>query len=553
MSVSSNTGKRDSYEAFNPEWGARPIPPFPNIPIYQIISDNAKKYPNKDALICLGKKVTYKQLNELSDKLAFVLANKLGVKKGDRVGSMLPNSIQHVIVFIAVNKLGAIYSPVNVMYTSRELEYQLNDAEARHFVVLDKFYPRIEEIRNKIPVENVIVSNMQDFATLEEEIPPILKAERKEIPGTYQLLSLLEEPAARPPEVKINPSEDLAFLWYTAGTTGISKGVMITHRAFVIATHIGPPALGFSESDVFLNIFPMFHCGGWLANSFDVLYTGGTVVQVPSFNATKCLEWIERYGVTLLYAPPTVYVGLLNQPDFKKYNLASLRITSSNGAPQPAALRERWKSMTGLTLVQGYGLTESTCKGAGACHLPNKHKDGSIGVPFCCEVKLVDESGQIVPRGTTGELLLKSEAIAKGYWRKPEMTKETFQEDGWLHTRDAAYMDDDGFIYFVDRYKDLIIASGYNIAPTEVESVLMQHPAVKEAGVVGIPDEYRGETVKAFVSLREEYKDTTPDELIQHCRKAMASFKVPRVIEFIDEIPKNPAGKILRRELKERG
>lgn len=545
------TESRDSYARFNPEWGAHPIPPVPDTPIHKIVGDNARKYPDKVALICLGRKMGYRELDDLSSRLAFVLTNRFGVTKGDRVAIMQPNSIQHLIVFLAVNKLGATYSPVNVMYTPRELEYQLDDCGAKVFVSLDKFYPRMEEIRDRTSVEHVILTNIEDFALLKDEVPERLKEERKEIPGTYQLLSLLEEPAGELPEVEIDPSEDLAFLWYTAGTTGVSKGVMITHKGFMTATHNAPFVLGLTESDVLLNIFPRFHCGGWLVESFPILYAGGTVVEVPLFDARKCLEWIERYGVSVIFAPPTLYSSLLNQPDFGEYDLSSLRITSSNGAPQPAALRDTWKSMTGLTLIQGYGLTETSCQGSATMLMPNKHKDGSVGVPFCCEIKIVDDEGQVVPRGVVGEILFRSEANARGYWNKPEMTRETFQEDGWLRTGDAAHMDEEDFVHFTERYKDLIIASGYNIAPTEVEGVLLQHPAVREAGVVGIPDEYRGETVKAFVSLHAGHEGTTPDELIAHCRRVLAAFKIPRAIQFIDEVPKNPAGKTLRRRLRE--
>lgn len=541
----------DSYAKFDPEWGSHPVPPLPDIPIFKLVSDSAKKWPDKDALICMGRKLSYKELDELSDKLAFALANKFGIKKGDRVAGMLPNCIQHTLLFLAVDKLGAIYSPVNVMYKPRELEYQLSDCGARVFVTLDKLYPIMDEIQGKTPVENIVLTNIADFATLEDEIPTSFKAEKKEMPGTYQLLSLLEEPAGKLPRVEINP-EDLAFLWYTAGTTGVSKGVMITHKNFITATHSTDYVLDFNEQDVNLQIMPMFHCAGYLLGQFPLLYCGGAVVLLPFFNAKKCLEWIEGYGVSVIFAPPTFYLALMSEPNFKDYNLSTLRkYHSSNGAPQPAALRDRWNAMTGLTLLQGYGLTETTCQGAATINTPKKYKGGSIGPPFNCEMKIVDENNQTVPRGTVGEIMFRGDGVAKGYWRKPDETKATFQSDGWLHTGDAGYMDSEDFIFFVDRYKDLIVASGYNIAPFEVEGILMQHPAVKEAGVVGIPDEYRGETVKAFVSLNKGYENITPDELIEHCKRNLATFKAPRAIQFIDEIPKNPVGKIMRRTLRE--
>jgi long-chain acyl-CoA synthetase len=241
----------------------------------------------------------------------------------------------------------------------------------------------------------------------------------------------------------------------------------------------------------------------------------------------------------------------MSDPEIRNYDLSILKTTLSCGAPQPPPVREGWQNITGLNLFDGYGLTETMCQGASVVSMPNKYKPGAIGPAFNCEVKIVDEKGNIVPRGTVGEFMFRGDGVAKGYWRKPEETKNTFLDDGWVHTGDSGYMDDEDFMYFVDRYKDLIVASGYNVAPAEVEGVLMSHPAVKEAGVVGVPDPYRGETVRAFVSLNEGYEKITPEELIEFCKQNMATFKVPREIRFIDEIPKNPVGKILRRELRE--
>ncbi len=541
---------KESYSKFRDEWGIRPVPPLPNKPIYKIVMEGAKKWPEKDALICLGSRLTYKELDELSNRLAFALADRLGVKKGDRVATMLPTCIQHTLVFFAVNKLGAIHVPCNVMYKSRELEQQLNDCGAKVFITLSSFLPIVEAIKDKTSVEHIIVTNIEDFATFQEEIPPIFKAEKKEFPGT-QLLSLLEEPGELP-EVKITSSEDLSLILYTAGTTGISKGVMGAHKNVWSCVHPTKYIYDFDEEDVNLQIMPMFHCSGYCLVQLPILYSGGTSVLVPFFDAKNCLRWIQDHRVTRIFAPPTFFVGLMNAPKIGSYDLSSLKTTLSCGAPQPPPVREEWKGITGLGLFDGYGLTETMCQGGSVVSMPNKYKPEAIGSAFNSEVKIVDERGKIVPHGTVGEFMFRGDGVAKGYWRKPEETKRTFLDDGWVHTGDSGYMDDEEFMYFVDRYKDLIVASGYNVAPAEVEGVLMSHPAVKEAGVVGVPDPYRGETVKAFVSLKEKYRDkVAPEELIEFCKRNMAAFKVPREIRFIGEVPKNPVGKILRRKLKE--
>ena len=540
----------ESYSKFKNEWGVEPVPPLPDKPIYSILTEGAKEWPDKNALICLGREMTYGELGELSNRLAFILANKFGVKKGDTVAAMLPNCIQHTLAFFAVTKLGAIHVPCNVMYKSRELQYQLSDCGAKVFITMDTFYPIVDAIKGKTPVENIIVTNIGDFATAEDEIPALLKVEKKDISGTYQLLSLLDEPAGKLPEVEIAPSEDLGLLLYTAGTTGVSKGVMISHKNLWAATHPTKYIFGVTQKDVDLQIMPMFHCSGFCLAQLALLYSGGSVVLVPFFNAVHCLRWIQDYRVSIIFAPPTFFVALMNEPEIKNYALSSFSITLSCGAPQPPPVREGWRKITDVNLMDGYGLTETICQGASVVSMPNKYKPGAIGAAFHCEARIADDDGKVVPRGTVGEFMFRGDGVTRGYWNKPEQTKETYMEDGWLHTGDAGYMDDDDFMYFVDRYKDLVVASGYNVAPAEVEGILMSHPAVKEAGVVGVTDPYRGETIRAFVSLKEGQK-VTEDELIKHCKENMATFKVPRGIKFIDEIPKNEVGKILRRQLRE--
>ncbi|MCL5289861.1 MAG: AMP-binding protein [Firmicutes bacterium] len=540
-----------SYIKFDPGWSLQLIPPLPEQPIYEIIKQSAKKWPQKTALICLGRKITFRELDKLTDQLAQALVS-LGVKKGDRVATMMPNCIQHTVAFFGINKTGAIAVPFNVMYKEKEIEYQLNDSGCKTIIALDSFCPIIERVKEKTLITNIVLTNLKDFAGEDKIIPPIFAADKKVLANTYDFNALLNSYKPVSLSLDINPDNDLSLLLYTAGTTGVSKGVMISHRNMWAAAHPSKYIFDLSEEDVDMQVMPMFHASGYCLLQLPVLYSGGTVVLVPLFNAKECLNLIDELKITIIFAPPTLFTALLNHPDFSKHDLGGIRIPLSCGAPLPRAIKENWDKITGNYLYDGYGLTETTAQGTAVLSMPMKKKPGAVGVVLCGELKIVDQNGEIVPRGTTGEVMFRGDGVAKGYWNKSEETKKSFTDNGWLHTGDAAYLDDEDFLYFVDRYKDLIITSGYNVAPLEIENVIMQHPAVNEAAVVGIPDEYRGETVKAYVSLKQEYKNRVSEQdIIDICKKELATFKVPRIIKFIDEIPKNPVGKILRRQLRE--
>jgi len=542
-----------SYVKFKPEWGVSPPSPLPQQPAYTILTDSARKWPEKVALICCGRKVTYEELNSLSDKLAQVLVERFGVKKGSRVATMMPNCIQHTVAFFAILKAGAVAVPCNVMYKPRELAYQINDAEVETILALDTFYPIIAEVIKATGLENIILTNIRDFAERGEEIPDRFKSDPINPPNTHDFIQLISESDGNI-DYAITDIEDLAMLLYTAGTTGQSKGVMEANRNIWACALPTVEILGFEEQDVNLQVMPMFHCSGYCLFQLPTLLSGGTVVHVPLFDPKSCIQWIAEHNVSVIFAPPTFYVGLMNEHNFKQYKFPSLRITFSGGAPQPEPLRLAWEKATGLNLLNGYGMTETMCQGASVLSLPNKYRIGAIGSAFNCEVKIVNDKGEIVERGTIGEIMFKGVGVAKGYWKKPEETAKAYTSDGWLHSGDAGYMDDDDFIYFVDRYKDLIVTSGYNVAPAEIESIIMSHPSVKETAVIGVPDEYKGEAIKAFVSLKEEWKrediERLKESILEHCRKELAAFKVPKFIEIADEIPKSPVGKILRRKLR---
>jgi long-chain acyl-CoA synthetase len=541
-------GATPSHVTHDPAWGAEPLPPIPDGSFYDLVGRTVKTSPDKTALVSLGRRISYAEMDELSARFANALAG-LGVKPGDRVGVLLPTCAQHVVAFHGIIRAGAISVPANVMLKQEEMAYIYGDAGVEVVVAVDLLCPVVEAIKPQTKIKTIISVHVKDISSPDGWVPPILAGQKNEVPGALDFSDLVSASSPEPPAVAIDQENDPALIIYTAGTTGFPKGVVETHYNMVYACLVHAHLFGMNGDDICLQILPMFHIGGYFLCLHPVLYRGGEVILVPSFDAGEFLKTGETYRANTLVAPPTLYVGLLNHPDIGRYDFSSFKFTIAAGAPVPNAVQKRWQETTGVELNKGWGMTETN---AGAIvNLPNKRNLDSIGVPLSGEVKIVDERGEIVGRGTTGEIWFRSPQVARGYWNNPEETKKTFT-DGWLHTGDAGYMDEEGFIFFVDRIKDLIIASGYNIAPTEVEAVMMRHEAVGEVGVVGVADDYRGETVKAFVVLKEADRGkVTTEDLVAFCRDNMAAFKVPRIIEFIDALPKNQVGKVLRFKLKE--
>ena len=535
--------KNLSYIKYDSSWGAKPFNEsmVPGKPLYIILEKTAKEHPNKKGFIFMDYGFTYKEIDALSNKLANALI-ELGVKKGDRVATFLPNSIQHTIVFFGIIKAGAITVPANVMFKPQELAYELKDASAKVIVTLDMLYPVVSEAVKETNIKNIIITSITDF------LPGFKPIDLDGIEA-YGLMDLINDVDEKAPKIDIDPKEDLVLILYTAGTTGTPKGVMLTHYNFLYNTVNTTNAFEISEKDVNLLLFPMFHVSGYMLLQLPMIYNGGVTILVPRFNAEEYLQIIDKYRVTAFLAPPTVYVAFINHPKFKDYDLSSLRFVFAAGAPVPVYLQEKWKEYTGLDLINGYGLTETSATATAS--LPNKYNYKTIGVPIGCEVKIADESENIVPREIIGEILIKGGQVMKGYWNKPEETKKTLTENNWLKTGDAGYIDTEGFIHFVERIKDLIVASGYKIPPAEVENILLQHSAVKEVAVFGIPHKYRGETVVAYIVLKSEYKGKiSPDAIINWSKEKMAAYKYPRIVRFVDDLPKSPAQKILRRLLR---
>ncbi|WP_028987789.1 long-chain-fatty-acid--CoA ligase [Thermicanus aegyptius] len=532
---------------------------YPRIPLYQILVDSASLFPDHEAVYFMGKRVTYKELLRLSYRFAHLLRS-LGVKKGDRVAIMLPNTPQYIFCFYGTLMAGGVVVQTNPLYVEREVVNQMNDAEAKVIVALDQHYPMLSGVKEKTSLQYILLTGIKDFLPFPKNLlyPWVQKRSGKplpEIPYDQTYRSLTAEMKAvtdRPIHAQIDPTEDLALLQYTGGTTGIPKGVMLTHHNLVVNA-LQAKAWNYKTQpgkEKMVAALPFFHVYGMTAALNFGLLIGASILTVPRFNPLEILKLIHQEKATLFPGAPTMYIALINHPEIKRYDLSSIEACLSGSAPLPVEVQTRFEELTGGKLVEGYGLSE-TSPVTHANLIYGKRVKGSIGLPWPdTEAKIVGlGSGEDLPPGEVGELAVRGPQVMKGYWRKPEDTEKAFL-DGWLLTGDVGYMDEEGFFYIVDRKKDMIIAGGYNIYPREVEEVLFTHPAVKEAAVVGVPDPYRGETVKAFVVLKEG-ASLGEEELDRFCRQKLAAYKVPRLYEFRSELPKTMVGKVLRRVLAE--
>jgi long-chain acyl-CoA synthetase len=529
-------------------WAPAEINP-PNQPLYQILQIASGAYREKPAVAFMGAFIDFGEAKKLVDLLATAL-QKLGVVKGDRVGIMLPNCPQYLLSFFAVVRLGAIVVNVNPIYTPREVEMVAKDSGMRAIIALDLLAPNIFGIRANTAIEYVIVTSLLDYSATPDKAPPTPEGALsfKSLIGGVDEVDL--------PRVEIDPAEDVAVLQYTGGTTGVPKGAMLTHRNLYTNTlqswaWAGP--LTRQGDERYLMVIPYFHIYGQTVGLLLGAWNGAMQIPIPKFDPNLLIEAIKQYKPTFFPGAPTLYISMLNHPEIKSCGLENVRRFNSGSAPLPLEVIERFEKMSGAMLYEGYGLTEASPTTHSTPTLA-KRKIGSIGLPFpSTDCKIVDlETGErVVPVGEAGELCVRGPQVMKGYWNRPEETAIALR-DGWLYTGDVARMDEDGFFYIVQRKKDMIIVSGFNVYPNEVEDVLFTHPAVLEAAVIGVPDQYRGEAVKAFITLRSG-ANATADEVIEFCRANLAKYKVPSLIEFMPSLPKSAVGKVLRRELREMG
>jgi long-chain acyl-CoA synthetase len=519
----------------------------PNQPLYQILQIASAAYREKPAVAFMGASIDFGNVKGLVDRLATAL-QKLGVVKGDRVGIMLPNCPQYLISFFAIVRLGAIVVNVNPIYTPREVEMVAKDSGMRAIIALDLLAPSVFGVRANSAIEHVILTSLLDCSATPDKAPPVPE-------GALSFKSLISEvPEVDLPRVEIDPAEDVAVLQYTGGTTGVPKGAMLTHRNLYTNTlqswAWGGP-LTRQGDERYLMVIPYFHIYGQTVGLLLGAWNGAMQIPIPKFDPNLLIEAIKQYKPTFFPSAPTLYISMLNHPEIKTCGLENVRRFNSGSAPLPLEVIERFEKLSGAMLYEGYGLTEASPTTHSTPTLA-KRKIGSVGLPFpSTDCKIVDlETGErIVPVGEAGELCVRGPQVMKGYWNRPEETAIALR-DGWLYTGDVARMDEDGFFYIVQRKKDMIIVSGFNVYPNEVEDVLFTHPAILEAVVIGVPDQYRGEAVKAFIVLRPG-ANATADEVTEFCRANLAKYKVPTLVEFMPSLPKSAVGKVLRRELRE--
>lgn len=535
---------------------------YEEIPVQQLLTRAYEKYPNNVSVHFMGRDCTFKEIYESSLKFANYL-RLLGIEKGDRVAVMLPNCPQSVIAYYGILYAGGIVVQTNPLYTERELQYQMEDSGAKVILALDILYPRITKVLKNTKIENVIITAIKDYLPFPKNlIYPFIqkrqygfsvKVEHKGMNHLFKEIMKLAKPTPIDNE-HFNFEEDIALLQYTGGTTGSPKGVMLTHKNLIANTKMCNAWMHKCKDgeEVFLGVLPFFHVYGMTTVLILAVMKCSKMVLIPKFDLNQMLKAIDKHKPTLFPGAPTMYIGILNHPNIKKYDLSSIKACLSGSAPLPIEVQEKFEEITGGKLVEGYGLTE-TSPVTHANFIWGKRVKGSIGVPWpdtdATILRIGEGEGEAVAPGEIGEIAIKGPQVMKGYWNRPEETAMSFV-DGWFLTGDLGYMDEEGYFYIVDRKKDMIIAGGFNIYPREVEEVLYEHDAIQECVVVGIPDPYRGETVKAFIVLKEG-KTVTSEELNEYARIHLASYKVPRSYEFRTELPKTAIGKILRRTLVE--
>ena len=518
----------------------------------ELFSLGAHRRPDDPALHYFDRTLSHREADEIAHALAAGLREQ-GITAGDRIGLFLQNVPEFVIGLHAAWLLGAIVTPVNPMMKSRELKKQLEDAGAKLLIAQGSLYETAREgFAGTIPV-----ASEHDLLG-EAELPsPLKEIERPQCPGADQLAAIADRFRGQRVKPANTDPDDPAILVYTSGTTGPSKGAINTHGNVCFNAEVYGRWMQLGDDDVIVGMAPLFHVTGLIGHIAAARFAAIPLILFYRYDGAEMLRLVERYRGTFVIGALTAFIALLDDPNLQQRDISSLTKVYSGGAPVSPAVVERFEKLTGRYIHNAYGLTETTSPS----HITPLGTRGpvdpdsgalSVGVPVSStECKIIDvSSGEDLPPGEIGEIVTRGPMVVPGYWGRPEESARAIT-DGWLHTGDVGKMTDEGWFFLVDRAKDMIVASGFKVWPRDVEDVLYEHPAVREAAVVGVPDEYRGETVKAFVSLNPGQR-VTPEELIAHCKKLMAAYKYPRLVEIVDEIPKTVTGKVLRRELRDR-
>jgi len=525
----------------------------------QVLEDSCNKFRELPAYVNLGATLSYDDVDRLSQDFASYLQNVLGLNKGDRVAVMMPNLLQYPVAVFGILRAGMVVVNVNPLYTPRELEHQLKDSAARAIVIIENVCTTLQEVIDKVPLEAVITTQVGDLLPFPKSLITNFAVKRVKkmvpawnIPGTIPFRTALARGKAQPYHRVTLTHEDVAFLQYTGGTTGLSKGATLTHGNMVsnlaqMHAWIGPKLE--EGRDTVVTALPLYHIFALTVNCLLFLRVGGRNILITNpRDMAGFVKELAESKLTAFTGVNTLFNGLLNTPGFEQVDFKALKFSVGGGAAVQQAVAEKWQKVTGVALTEGYGLSETS---PGVCFSPldKPEWNGTIGVPLpSTHVSLRDDDNNTVAIGQPGELCVKGPQVMRGYWNKPEENAKVFTPDGYLRTGDVAVMDDKGYFKIVDRKKDMILVSGFNVYPNEIENVVALHPGVLECACIGVPDDKSGEAVKVFVVKKDP--GLTVEALREHCKHNLTGYKVPKLIEFRDGLPKSNVGKILRRELR---
>ncbi|TVK93420.1 long-chain fatty acid--CoA ligase [Shewanella algae] len=528
--------------------------------LLEMLESAVNTYADQPAFVNMGATLTYRKLEERSRAFAAYLQNDLKLQKGARVAIMMPNLLQYPIALFGVLRAGMVVVNVNPLYTPRELKHQLVDSGAKAIVVVSNFASTLEQVVDQTPVKNVIITGLGDLLSAPKRtlVNFVVKYIKRLVPkySLPHVISMRRALRAGKKAQYVKPvvkSDDIAFLQYTGGTTGVSKGAMLSHGNIVAnvlqANGAYAPLLNDGKEFV-VTALPLYHIFALTVNCLLFLHKGANNLlitnprDIPGFVAE-----LRKTPFTALTGVNTLFNALVNSEEFAALDFSRLKLSIGGGMAVQRAVADKWQSITKTRLLEGYGLTEASPLVA-CCPYDLAGYNGSIGLPApSTQIQVRGDDGQVLPQGETGELFAKGPQVMMGYWQRPEETAKVIDKDGWLATGDIGYMDEKGFFYIVDRKKDMILVSGFNVFPNEVEEVVALHPKVVEVAAVGVPHEVSGELVKIFVVAKD--KSLTEKELIKHCRHHLTGYKVPKLVEFRDELPKTNVEKILRRELRD--
>ncbi len=544
-----------------PEGVPAEIDPNTYSSVVDVFTTSIEQYPNNPAFTNFGKTISYNELDKATQQFASWLQHEAGLVKGDRIAIMMPNLLQYPVAVFGALRAGLVVVNTNPLYTDRELEHQLTDSGAKAIVVVEAFAHTVADVIGRTDVKTVITTRFGDMLSFPKSmiLNFVIKHVKKmvkpfSLPGSHSFKDVLAKGASLPAATADLNHDDIAFLQYTGGTTGVAKGAMLTHGNMTANITQAYHWIAASDPDegneLIITALPLYHIFALTANCLTYMKLGAHNVLITNpRDMPGFVKELKKHKFTAFTGVNTLFNALLNTPGFSDLDFSSLKLTLGGGMAVQRAVADEWKQVTGNPLIEAYGLTETS---PAACINPFS-LDGfneSIGLPLSStDASIRDPDNKAVPIGESGELCIRGPQVMKGYWNKPEATAETIDSEGWLHTGDVAIMDEKGFFRIVDRLKDMILVSGFNVYPNEIEAVLAMMPGVLESGAIGIPDDHSGETVKVVIVKKDP--SLTKEQVLAHCKEELTGYKRPKVVQFVDELPKTNVGKILRRELRE--